>query len=173
MQYAITQRYRRCYNTPVNVQCVDNLSLILGWSVYTLWMPIKYVTIFYNFSPWMLVVCTVVESAKLMKPPQKHRESKQYSPSLFSALFFLFLVFLLHLPFPVSVSVLRSTLYEHASTVGSSRPQRINLNAENLKHSVEFLFFPYHRFCSCICSLTIYMKKLPASHWLKASAFFV
>lgn len=135
----------------------------------------------------MLVVCTVVESAKLMKPAQKHRESKQYSPSLFpgpyfpflisrslfSALFFLFLVFLLHLPFPVSVSVLRSTLYEHASTVGSSRPQRINLNAENLKHSVEFLFFPYHRFCSCICSLTIYMKKLRASHWLKASAFFV
>ena len=137
MQYAITQRYRRCYNTPVNVQCVDNLSLILGWSVYTLWMPIKYVTIFYNFSPWMLVVYTVVEKAKLMKPAQKHRESKQYSPSLFpgpyflvliscslfSALFFLFLVFLLHLPFPVSVSVsvLRSTLYEHASTVGSSR----------------------------------------------------
>ena len=135
----------------------------------------------------MLVVYTVVEKAKLMKPAQKHRESKQYSPSLFpgpyflvliscslfSALFFLFLVFLLHLPFPVSVSVLRSTLYEHASTVGSSRPQRINLNAENLKHSVEFLFFPYHRFCSCICSLTIYMKKLRASHWLKASAFFV
>ena len=88
MQYAITQRYRRCYNTPVNVQCVDNLSLILGWSVYTLWMPIKYVTIFYNFSPWMLVVCTVVESAKLMKPAQKHRESKQYSPSLFPGPYF-------------------------------------------------------------------------------------
>ena len=122
MQYAITQRYRRCYNTPVNVQCVDNLSLILGWSVYTLWMPIKYVTIFYNFSPWMLVVCTVVESAKLMKPAQKHRESKQYSRpyfpvlisrSLFSALFFLFLVFLLHLPFPVSVSVSVSVSVPH------------------------------------------------------------
>lgn len=93
MQYAITQRYRRCYNTPVNVQCVDNLSLILGWSVYTLWMPIKYVTIFYNFSPWMLVVCTVVESAKLMKPAQKHRESKQYSPSLFPGPYFPFLIF--------------------------------------------------------------------------------
>lgn len=128
----------------------------------------------------MLVVFTVVESAKLMKPAQKHRESKQYSPSLFPVPYFplsffcsSFFFCIYRFPFPVSVSVLRSTLYEHASTVGSSRPQRINLNAENLKHSVEFLFFPYHRFCSCICSLTIYMKKLPASHWLKASAFFV
>lgn len=115
MQYAITQRYRRCYNTPVNVQCVDNLSLILGWSVYTLWMPIKYVTIFYNFSPWMLVVCTVVESAKLMKPAQKHRESKQCSSSLFpvpyfplsffcSSFFFCIYRFPFPFPFPFSVS---------------------------------------------------------------------